>query len=71
LAGEEPPYEELIQRRLYGTPEEVSDRLQEYAETLGITAVSLNVNPGGQIPYEQVVNSLRLLSDKVMPNFTC
>jgi len=25
------------------------------------------VNPGGQIPYDRVVHSIRLLADKVMP----
>jgi len=63
----DPPYEVLIQRRLYCTPEEAVDRLQEYKETLGITGVSLTVNPGGQIPQDQVVNSIRLLMEKVAP----
>jgi alkanesulfonate monooxygenase SsuD/methylene tetrahydromethanopterin reductase-like flavin-dependent oxidoreductase (luciferase family) len=59
--------EELSKRALYTTPEQAVDRLQEYRETIGITGVSLNMNPGGQIPYEQVVNSLRLLMDRVAP----
>ena len=50
-------------------PEAVVERLQEYRETLGITGVSLDVNPGGQLPYERVVHSLRLLTEKVMPHF--
>jgi alkanesulfonate monooxygenase SsuD/methylene tetrahydromethanopterin reductase-like flavin-dependent oxidoreductase (luciferase family) len=69
LGGPEPSYADLIQRRLYGTPEEIVDRIQEYKETLGITGVSLNVNPGGQIPYDRVINSLRLLTEKVAPHF--
>jgi hypothetical protein len=32
--------------------------------------VSLDVNPGGQLPYERVVHSLRLLTEKVMPQFS-
>jgi alkanesulfonate monooxygenase SsuD/methylene tetrahydromethanopterin reductase-like flavin-dependent oxidoreductase (luciferase family) len=63
------PYEELIKRFLYGMPEEIVDRLQEYQETLGITGVSLNMNVGGQIPYDRVVNSLRLLMERVAPRF--
>jgi alkanesulfonate monooxygenase SsuD/methylene tetrahydromethanopterin reductase-like flavin-dependent oxidoreductase (luciferase family) len=63
----EPPYEELIARRIYATPEEAVDRLQEYKETLGITGVSLTMNPGGQMPKEQIVNSMRLLMEKVAP----
>ncbi|PKB66100.1 MAG: hypothetical protein BZY81_08035 [SAR202 cluster bacterium Io17-Chloro-G4] len=64
------PYEEILQNRvIFGTPAAVTDRLQEFQETLGITGVVLEVNYGGQIPNGQVVNSVKLLADKVMPNF--
>jgi alkanesulfonate monooxygenase SsuD/methylene tetrahydromethanopterin reductase-like flavin-dependent oxidoreductase (luciferase family) len=62
-------YDEVLQRVAYGTPEAVVERLQAYQEALGITGVSLDVNPGGQIPYERVVNSIRLLTERVMPRF--
>jgi alkanesulfonate monooxygenase SsuD/methylene tetrahydromethanopterin reductase-like flavin-dependent oxidoreductase (luciferase family) len=62
-------YDDLLPRLLYGTPEAIVDRLEEYRETLGISGVSLNVNPGGQIPYELVVNSIRLLMERVAPHF--
>jgi alkanesulfonate monooxygenase SsuD/methylene tetrahydromethanopterin reductase-like flavin-dependent oxidoreductase (luciferase family) len=62
-------YEDVIRRRLYGTPEEVVDRLKEYQERLGITGVSMAVNPGGQIPFDRVVNSVRLIMEKVAPHF--
>jgi hypothetical protein len=45
------------------------DRLREYRERLGIDAISLNINPGGQIPHDRVLNSVRLLMDKVAPAF--
>lgn len=61
-------YEELVPRFLYGTPEEIVDRLQEYQQTLGITGVSLDMNPGGQIPRDRVVNSMRLLMERVAPH---
>jgi alkanesulfonate monooxygenase SsuD/methylene tetrahydromethanopterin reductase-like flavin-dependent oxidoreductase (luciferase family) len=62
-------YQELLGlgRLLYGTPEAIADRLREYAASLGITAVCLNMNPGGQIPRERVLNSLRLLMERVAP----
>lgn len=60
--------EELAKRALYTTPEEAVDRLQEYQQAIGITGVSLNMNPGGQIPHEQVVRSLRLLMERVAPH---
>jgi alkanesulfonate monooxygenase SsuD/methylene tetrahydromethanopterin reductase-like flavin-dependent oxidoreductase (luciferase family) len=61
-------YDEVLRRVAYGTPEAVVERLQEYRETLGITGVSLDLNPGGQVPYERVLHSMRLLADKVMPH---
>jgi alkanesulfonate monooxygenase SsuD/methylene tetrahydromethanopterin reductase-like flavin-dependent oxidoreductase (luciferase family) len=67
--GGEPTYEDIIRRRLYGAPEEVVERLHEYRETLGIEAISLNINPGGQIPHDRVLNSVRLLMEKVAPEF--
>jgi alkanesulfonate monooxygenase SsuD/methylene tetrahydromethanopterin reductase-like flavin-dependent oxidoreductase (luciferase family) len=62
-------YDEVLQRVAYGTPAAVVERLQEYQETLGITGVSLDMNPGGQIPYDRVVNSIRLLAEQVIPKF--
>ena len=64
------PYEELLQSRvMFGTPEEVTARLQEYQEELGITGVVLEINYGGLIPANKVVNSLRLLTERVVPKF--
>jgi alkanesulfonate monooxygenase SsuD/methylene tetrahydromethanopterin reductase-like flavin-dependent oxidoreductase (luciferase family) len=62
-------YEQMLPRLLYGTPEAIVDRIAEYRETLGITGLSLNINPGGQIPFEKVVNSVRLLMERVAPQF--
>ena len=62
-------YDELQQRVAFGTPQAVIERLEEYQEQLGITGISLDVNPGGQVPYEKVVSSLRLLTEEVMPHF--
>lgn len=62
-------YDDVLKRVAYGTPEAVVDRIQQYREELGITGVSLEMNPGGQIPYDRVVNAIRLLADKVIPRF--
>ena len=62
-------YDEVLQRVAYGTPEAVVEHLQEYREVFGLTGVSLDMNPGGQIPYECVVNSMRLLAEQVIPHF--
>jgi len=53
---------------LFGSPEEVADRLHEYQEELGVTGISMTMNPGG-IPNERIVRSLSLLAEKVMPQF--
>jgi alkanesulfonate monooxygenase SsuD/methylene tetrahydromethanopterin reductase-like flavin-dependent oxidoreductase (luciferase family) len=64
------PYAEVVkQRLLFGSPEAVIERCQQYREELGITGVVLEMNYGGRIPYDRVVNSLRLLAEKVMPAF--
>jgi alkanesulfonate monooxygenase SsuD/methylene tetrahydromethanopterin reductase-like flavin-dependent oxidoreductase (luciferase family) len=63
-------YDDLLKQRvLFGTPEAVVDRLQQYQEELGVTGVVAEVNYGGQIPYERVVNSIQLLTDQVVPKF--
>jgi alkanesulfonate monooxygenase SsuD/methylene tetrahydromethanopterin reductase-like flavin-dependent oxidoreductase (luciferase family) len=64
------PYEEILANRvIYGSPDEVVDRLKEVQEDLGITGLVMECNYGGRIPYDSVSNSLRLLSEKVMPHF--
>jgi alkanesulfonate monooxygenase SsuD/methylene tetrahydromethanopterin reductase-like flavin-dependent oxidoreductase (luciferase family) len=64
------PYDDILKQRLmFGTPAAVVERLQEYQEALGVSSVVLEVNYGGQIPYERVVHSVRLLTEKVMPKF--
>ena len=64
------PYEDVLKNRvMFGTPGEVTERLQLYQEVLGISGVVMEHNWGGQIPYDRVINSLRLLTEKVAPNF--
>jgi alkanesulfonate monooxygenase SsuD/methylene tetrahydromethanopterin reductase-like flavin-dependent oxidoreductase (luciferase family) len=64
------PYDDILKQRvMYGTPAAVVDRLQEYQEALGITGVVLEMNYGGRIPYDRVINSMRLLTEKVVPQF--
>ena len=64
------PYEEILQRRvMFGTPQEVTQRLEEYREELDITGVVLETNYGGQIPNDRVMASVRMLTEKVVPGF--
>ena len=53
---------------LFGTPEEVGDRFEEYEEALGVTGMSMTLNPGN-IPTEKILSSLKLLGAKVIPRF--
>ena len=64
------PYKDILQQRVvYGTPDSVVDRLREYQESLDISGVVLETNYGGQIPYDRVLNSIRLIAEKVVPEF--
>lgn len=62
-------YDDVLTRVAYGTPEAVVERIQWYQEELGITGISLDMNPGGQLSNQQVVDSIKLLADKVVPEF--
>ena len=56
--------EELV---VYGTPESVTERLQELREALGPTTLSVWMNVGGRIPHERVLGSMRLFAERVIP----
>ena len=63
------PYEEIQKECIFGSPEAVTEVLQEYKERLGLSGVILELNHGGQIPLDRVVNGMQLLAEKVIPNF--
>ena len=64
------PYEDILCNRVvFGTPKEVTDRLKGFQEDFGATRVVMEPNYGGQIPYDRVSNSLRLIVEEVMPYF--
>ena len=62
-------YESFLNRAAFGTPEMVAERLQMYVDEWGITGFALDPNNGGQIPQVKVLNSVRLLMEKVAPKF--
>jgi len=63
-------YDEVLKTRLaYGSHEEMTEQLQEFRERMGVTGFLFDLNFGGQLPQELVLNSMRLLSEKVMPVF--
>jgi alkanesulfonate monooxygenase SsuD/methylene tetrahydromethanopterin reductase-like flavin-dependent oxidoreductase (luciferase family) len=63
-------YEEILATKvIFGTPEQVIDRLTQFKETLGLTGFTAELNPGGLLPREAVQRSLKLLTQEVMPAF--
>jgi alkanesulfonate monooxygenase SsuD/methylene tetrahydromethanopterin reductase-like flavin-dependent oxidoreductase (luciferase family) len=63
-------YEDLLETRVvFGSPEQVIDRLHEFKEMLGVTGITAELNPGGFLPKEAVQRSLKLLTQEVMPAF--
>ena len=59
----------LRSKIIVGTPAQVVDRLGELRETLGLSGILAEMNCGSQIPHEQVMTSLQLLCEDVIPKF--
>jgi len=63
-------YDEFLRTRVvYGTPKTVVERFQEFKERMGLTGFILDVNYGGQIAQDHVMNSIRLLAEEVATAF--
>ena len=60
-------YDDLLLKVAFGTPQAVIEKIKQYQNDLGITGISFDINPGGQIPFSKVSKSLQLLTQKVMP----
>ena len=61
-------YEEVLRDKVVvGGPERVTDRLLQLRDELGIDGVLVELNFGSKIPAEQMMRSLQLLCEKVMP----
>jgi alkanesulfonate monooxygenase SsuD/methylene tetrahydromethanopterin reductase-like flavin-dependent oxidoreductase (luciferase family) len=59
----------LREKAIVGTPDMVAARLKELQEEAGLDGVSAEINIGSMLSHEQVMNSLRLYIDEVMPRF--
>ena len=60
-------YDDAISASLYGTPEQCVQRIMEMKEEFGFHQLISWWNPGGLIPHEKVVDSMKLFSKEVMP----
>ena len=59
----------LRDKVVYGTPEVVVERLQQLTEELELTQILYEVNYGRQLPYELQLKNLRLINERVIPEF--
>ncbi len=63
-------YEEALRDKVVlGTPRQVTDRLRELSDELGLDGILAEINCGSLIPHEAVMQALRLLCQQVMPAF--
>ncbi|PIC63236.1 LLM class flavin-dependent oxidoreductase [Sporosarcina sp. P13] len=53
---------------IFGTPEQVTEKIQELKDELNLQNLLLWVNLSG-LPHEKMMKSLKLFTEKVMPNF--
>ena len=54
---------------IVGTPAEVTGRLLELRDELGLDGILAEINCGSLIPHAQVMRALKLLCAEVMPAF--
>jgi alkanesulfonate monooxygenase SsuD/methylene tetrahydromethanopterin reductase-like flavin-dependent oxidoreductase (luciferase family) len=63
-------YDDAIgSQMLIGSPARFADRLREVDEELGLDGILAELNCGGKLPHERVVNAIRLLCEEVKPCF--
>ncbi len=61
-------YEDLLRDRLaYGSPESVARQLADIQSELQLSGVITEMNVGGLIPQDRVLNSLKLFNQEVIP----
>jgi alkanesulfonate monooxygenase SsuD/methylene tetrahydromethanopterin reductase-like flavin-dependent oxidoreductase (luciferase family) len=54
---------------IVGTPDSVSSRLRQLQDEIGFDGILAELNCGGLIPHDRVMNAIRLLCEEVMPRF--
>ena len=61
--------EALATQVLIDEPNGFTARLREVEEEIGLDGILAELNCGGQIPQDRVLNALRLLCEEVKPRF--
>jgi alkanesulfonate monooxygenase SsuD/methylene tetrahydromethanopterin reductase-like flavin-dependent oxidoreductase (luciferase family) len=63
-------YETALQQKgIVGTPDMVAQRIAELQATSGLDGISAEINVGSLLTHDQVMRSLRLYCQEVMPRF--
>ena len=63
-------YEDALRDNvIVGTPDSVAARLRHLQQEVGFDGILAELNCGGLIPHERVLNAIRLLCQEVMPRF--
>ncbi len=63
-------YEAALQQKgIIGTPDMVAARIAELRDTAGLDGISAEINVGSLLTHDQVMRSLRLYCQDVMPRF--
>ncbi|HEV8680049.1 MAG TPA: hypothetical protein VGQ90_11795, partial [Stellaceae bacterium] len=63
-------YADVLGRNvIVGSPESVARRLKELQQQIGFDGILAELNCGGLIPHDRVLNAIRLLCQEVMPQF--
>jgi alkanesulfonate monooxygenase SsuD/methylene tetrahydromethanopterin reductase-like flavin-dependent oxidoreductase (luciferase family) len=53
---------------IYGTPQAVTERLQQFIEELDLSGVILEMNAGGLVPIDRTLSSIKLFGEEVAPH---
>lgn len=63
-------YDDLLAIRMAcGTPDRVAERIREFDDSLKLSGILAEMNVGGMVPKERVLNSIRLFCEQVVPKF--
>jgi len=63
-------YETVLREKgIVGTPDMVVERLTQLRDEAQLAGVSAEINPGSMLSHEQVMASLKLYIQEVMPHF--
>ncbi len=57
------------EKGIVGTPDFVAERLMQLREEAQLAGISAEINPGSMLSHAQVMSSLRLWCQEVMPRF--